>query len=80
MADSVSSELTAVQVLLDQQQSRIHWRVLLQPRPGVSPLVLFEKRGKGGRLLHRRQARWSPWHGTAFFHPRDQVAGGLIPR
>jgi hypothetical protein len=41
-------------VLLDLQQRRIRWRVLLVPRPGSTPLVLFEKRGKGGRLLHRR--------------------------
>ncbi len=80
MADALSCDLPAVQVLLDLQQRRIRWRVLLVPRPGSTPLVLFEKRGKGGRLLHRRQARWSPWHGTAFIHPRDQVAGGLLPR
>ena len=80
MADALSGDLPAVQVLLDLQQRRIRWRVLLVPRPGSTPLVLFEKRGKGGRLLHRRQARWSPWHGTAFIHLRDQVAGGLIPR
>jgi hypothetical protein len=41
--------------------------------------VLFEKRGKGGRLLHRRQARWSPLDSADFLHPRRQVAGGLIP-
>jgi hypothetical protein len=80
MADALSCDLPAVQVLLDLQQRRIRWRVLLVPRPGSTPLVLFEKRGKGGRLLHRRQARWSPWHGTAFIHPRDQVAGGTGPR
>ncbi len=79
-ADALSRDLPAGQLLLDLQQRRIRWRVLLVPRPGSTPLVLFEKRGKGGRLLHRRQARWSPWHGTAFIHPRDQVAGGLIPR
>jgi hypothetical protein len=53
MADALCCDLPAVQVLLDLQQRRIRWRVLLVPRPGSTPLVLFEKRGKGGRLLHR---------------------------
>ena len=79
MADALSCDLPAVQVLLDLQQRRIRWRVLLVPRPGSTPLVLFEKRGKGGRLLHRRQARWSPLDSADFLHPRRQVAGGLIP-
>ena len=80
MADALSCDLPAVQVLLDLQQRRIRWRVLLVPRPGSTPLVLFEKRGKGGRLLHRRLAFWSCLESADFLHPRDQVAGGLIPR
>jgi hypothetical protein len=80
MADALCCDLPAVQVLLDLQQRRIRWRVLLVPRPGSTPLVLFEKRGKGGRLLHRRQARWSRFESADFLHPRRQVPGGLLPR
>ncbi|MFM7754228.1 MAG: hypothetical protein ACKO58_07545 [Cyanobium sp.] len=80
MAAGLSSDLPATQVLLDLQQRRLRWRVLLMPRPGAAPLVLIEKRGKDGRLLHRRLARWSRLESTTFLHPRRQVAGGLIPR
>jgi hypothetical protein len=78
MAAGLSSDLPATQVLLDLQQRRLRWRVLLLPRPGAAPLVLIEKRGKDGRLLHRRLARWSRLD-SAFLHPRRQVAGGVVP-
>ena len=58
MAPVLSSELPPAQVLLDLQQRRIRWRVLLQPRPDDLPLVLIEKIGKGGRVLHQRRAFW----------------------
>jgi hypothetical protein len=70
------------QILHDVLQSGIRWRVTLLPsaRPEGSPLVVFEKRGKGGRLLHWEQARWSLLHSGGFLTPREQVSGGLVPR
>ncbi len=80
MAPVLSSDLPPVQVLLDLQQQRIRWRVLLQPRPDDLPLVLIEKIGKGGRVLHQRRALWSRLDPVDFIHPRRQVSGGSIPR
>ncbi len=80
MAPVLSCELPPVQVLLDLQQRRIRWRVLLVPRPGSAPLVLIEKIGKGGRVLHQRRAFWSRLDPVDFIHPRRQVSGGSIPR
>jgi hypothetical protein len=67
-----------VRVLVGAEQRQRH-RAGME-RAEADGLVLFEKRGKGGRLLHLRQARWRPWHGADFLQPRDQLAGGLIPR
>ncbi len=74
--------MAGVQILLDVQRSGIRWRVTLLPsfRPGARALVLFEKRGKGGRLLHWQQAHWSPLHSGSFLTPRERVSGGLVPR
>ena len=80
MASVLSSDLPPVQVLLDLQQQRIRWRVLLMPRPDDLPLVLIEKIGKGGRVLHQRRAFWSRLDPVDFIHPRRQVSGGSIPR
>ncbi len=80
MAPVLSSELLPVEVLLDLQQQRIRWRVLLVPRPGAAPLVLIEKIGKSGRLLHQRRALWSRLDPVEFIHPRRQVSGGVVPR
>ena len=80
MAPVLSSDLPPVQVLLDLQQQRIRWRVLLQSRPDDLPLVLIEKIGKGGRVLHQRRAFWSRLDPVDFIHPRRQVSGGSIPR
>ena len=80
MAPFLSSDLPPVQVLLDLQQQRIRWRVLLVPRPDDLPLVLIEKIGKGGRVLHQRRAFWSRLDPVDFIHPRRQVSGGSIPR
>lgn len=66
-----------VQVLHDVLQSGIRWRVTLHSLAGELSL---EKTGKGGRLLHHELTRWSPFHGTGFLVPRQQVAGGLVPR
>jgi hypothetical protein len=68
MADCSFSSVPREWVLVDQQQRRLRWRVVL------------EKRGKGGRVLHSEQARWCALASAAFLHPRDQVAGGPIPR
>ena len=68
MADLLSSSGPGEWVLLDQQQRRLRWRVVL------------EKRGKGGRLLHSERARWCALASAVFLHPREQVAGGPIPR
>jgi hypothetical protein len=80
MADFRSSPVPREWVLVDQQQRRLRWRVVLSLQPGVAPVVVLEKRGKGGRLLHSEQARWNAYASAAFLHPRDQVAGGPIPR
>jgi len=80
MSPVLSSDLPSVQVLLDLQQRRIRWLVLLQPRPDDLPLVLIEKIGKGGRVLHQRRAFWSRLDPVDFIHPRRQVSGGAIPR
>jgi hypothetical protein len=69
-----------VWVLLDRRQRHLRWRVLLAARAGAAPVVLLEKRGKGGRLLHSEQARWCPYSSAGFLHPCEQVAGGAIPR
>ncbi|MEA5417379.1 hypothetical protein [Synechococcus sp. BA-132 BA5] len=69
-----------VQVLHDVLQSGIRWRVTLHACPDQGLLVRFEKSGKGGRLLHQQLARWSPLYGAGFILPRDQVAGGLVPK
>ena len=80
MAPVLSSDLPPAQVLLDLQQQRIRWRVLLVPRPDDLPLVLIEKIGKGGRVLHQRRAFWSRLDPVDFIHPRRQVSGGSVPR
>ena len=80
MASVLSCPLPPVQVLLDLQQRRIRWRVLLVSRPDDLPLVFIEKIGKGGRLLHRRRALWSRLDPVDFIHPRRQVSGGSVPR
>jgi len=80
MAPVLSCELPPVQVLLDLQQQRIRWRVLLVPRPDDLPLVLIEKIGKSGRVLHQHRVLWSRLHPVDFIHPRRQVSGGAIPR
>ena len=74
--------MAKAQILHDVLQSGIRWRVTLLPStsPEGSPVVLFEKRGKGGRLLHWEQARWSLLHSGGFLTPREQVSGGLVPR
>jgi hypothetical protein len=80
MAPVLSCELPPAQVLLDLQQRRIRWRVLLVPRPDDLPLVLIEKIGKGGRVLHQHRVLWSRLHPVDFIHPRRQVSGGVVPR
>ena len=80
MADSWFSSVPREWVLVDQQQRRLRWRVVLSLQPGVAPVVVLEKRGKGGRLLHSEQARWCALASAVFLHPREQVAGGPIPR
>jgi hypothetical protein len=80
MADSWFSSAPREWVLVDQQQRRLRWRVVLSLQPGVAPLVVLEKRGKGGRVLHNEQARWCPLSSAAFLHPREQAVGGPIPR
>jgi hypothetical protein len=72
--------MAQVQLLHDVIQSGIRWRVTLHACPGHVALVRFEKTGKGGRLLHQLLARWSPLYGAGFILPRDQVAGGLVPK
>ena len=64
---------------MDQQQRRLRWRVVLTLQPGVAPVVVLEKRDRGGRVLHSQQALWCPLASAAFLHPREQVAGGPIP-
>jgi hypothetical protein len=72
--------MAQVQVLHDVLQSGIHWRVTLYCDSAAGALVRFEKTGKGGRLLHQLLARWSPLYGAGFILPREQVAGGLVPK
>ena len=72
--------MAQVQVLHDVLQSGIRWRVTLYCDSAAGALVRFEKTGKGGRLLHQQLARWSPLYGAGFILPRDQVAGGLVPK
>ena len=72
--------MAQVQVLHDVLQSGIRWRVTLHACPDQGSLVRFEKSGKGGRLLHQQIARWNPLYGADFILPRDQVAGGLVPK
>jgi hypothetical protein len=72
--------MAQVQVLHDVLQSGIRWRVTLHACPDQGSLVRFEKSGKGGRLLHQQIARWNPLYGAGFILPRDQVAGGLVPK
>jgi len=80
MAPVFSCNLPPAQVLLDLQQRRIRWRVLLVSRPDDLPLVLIEKIGKGGRVLHQHRVLWSRLDPVDFIHPRRQVSGGSIPR
>jgi len=68
------------QVLHDVLKSGIRWRVTLPCDSAAGVLVRFEKTGKGGRLLHGEITRWSPLYGVDFMHPRDRVAGGMVPR
>jgi len=72
--------MAQVQVLHDVLQSGIRWRVTLYCDSAAGALVRFEKTGKGCRLLHQQLASWSPLYGAGFIHPRDQVAGGLVPK
>ncbi len=72
--------MAQVQVLHDVLQSGIRWRVTLYCNSAAGALVRFEKTGKGGRLLHQQLARWRPLDGAGFILPRDQVAGGLVPK
>ena len=80
VGSSAVMAMAQVQVLHDVLQSGIRWRVTLHPCPDKGSLVRFEKTGKGGRLLHQQLARWSPLYGAGFILPRDQVAGGLVPK
>ena len=76
MADSWFSLVPREWVLVDQQQRRIRWRVVLALQPGVAPVVVLEKRGKGGRVLHSEQARWCALASAAFLHPLSRWPAG----
>ena len=71
--------MAQAQVLHDVLQSGIRWRVTLHVCPDRGSLVLFEKSGKGGRLLHHESAQWNPLAG-GFLLPCERVAGGKVPK
>lgn len=77
MADAHSWDLPAVQVLLDLEQRRIRWRVLLVPRPGSTPWCC--SRSEAGRAVAAPQAgplEPVAWHRV---HPSPRSGGRWPP-